>query len=368
MKTNILIFSTRLIGEVGTILEMTKPVGHLSSKIAGYFLDVSQEDLKKYLPKETSCNISMNDFHEKVKELSSEFFYKNNNYLKKLGKDQKDDAKRILLDLMKEKPNPELEKYLKGLNLTGEPSYPDFTEEHFKDESILDKPAVNINLDKGKTMRDRVTLYTLVDEGKDSDERTVVYAVWPLGVSGEGEKEHKWVDCLTDAAINESELEPANARESELEPATRIILLLHDHDLKSTQKTPFKTLYPFQEYKGLQRALAVFQHSNSFFREIIKPCDEGAKAVFEKAKKIVEDDVIFSHLKKLSDNIAKYNSEKDNINLENVLKELGKYKIIFSEFPDGEVGPGKIGEESLLAANAEVNAQIKKLRTKEVEK
>lgn len=382
MKTiNILVFSTRLIGEQRTIFQGIIRERLCPATIGKYFLSVNKDALDKMTPSISSDSRNFleisNDIFDAAKRCSSdEYNYCNEARLMDLhdainGEDLNNDweqckeMKKRLQDLLEDNPNSELQSALDKINLTGENQQEHFTLNHFEDEEILKKPAVNINLDKGKTLRDRITLYTLMDEDKNSDVRTIVYAVWPLGFSDKDEKDKdgnytsKWVDCLTDAAINESELDSASAQ---------IILLLHDHDLKSTQKTPFKTLYPFQEYKGLQRALAVFQHSNPSFREIIKPCDGGAKAVFEKAKKIVEDDVIFSHLKNLSDNMACYNSEKDNIKIENVLTELGKYNIIISEFLGGRVGTSKIGVARLLAANAEVNAKIKVLRTKEVGK
>ena len=238
-------------------------------------------------------------------------------------------------------------------------------------DDYLDYEAVNIDKNPAEfTIRDRVSLYSVLpEELSEENGKTIkymVYATWPLGSQDDSNEDENgdlssgWVDTLTDAVIAESKVALKE---------TEIILLLHDNDLRSTKKTPFRTVYADKEYNGSKRTLAVYEHSNVFFHKIINHKGT-AKDVYSNAEKIIIDDWKVSYLKELSHILASYKGEGDKESLE---KKYQAVKEVFNiENSNDEFLPNVndlIGDpensEMLFAANQEINDLIKELRYKE---
>lgn len=240
------------------------------------------------------------------------------------------------------------------------------------DEFIDGYEAVNID-GEGLNMIDRISLFNIAfDKGTDiegNDIRYYIYAIYPLGypdndeyiINEANEKVHTnsiWVNCITDAVIENS-----NAEKSK---DTEIILLLHDKDLNTTEKMPFKTLYANKEdYKNVKRTLTVYQHSSPFFNKI-RTCIGEAKDIFSCAEKLIINDLIFQYWKELSDILASYKGKQDIDKLEKILKDF-KGTNLENKCPTFETVINRIignpsDIEQFYYTIKEVNNSIKTLR------
>ncbi len=227
--------------------------------------------------------------------------------------------------------------------------------------------AVNID-GEGLKMRDRVSLFK-VAYIKEDDTCYYIYAVYPLGypdndeftINEANEKKHKnskWVNCITDAVIEKS-----NAGKN---ANTEIILLLHDKDLRTTEKMPFKTLYANKEdYENVKRTLTVYQHSSPFFNKI-RTCIGDAKDIFTCAEKIIIDDLVFQYWKDISHKLASYKGKQDVEKLKEILKNF-KGTGLENKYPSFETVINSFIEkpddkEQFYNTIMEVNDSIRALR------
>ena len=282
-------------------------------------------------------------------------------------KDSADEDKKQLIDQLLALIEPYLQSVPTGTN--GQ-NHTDLKMDNSDLDDYLDFEAVNIDKNPAEfTIRDRVSLYLVLpeefSEENGNEEKYMVYATWPLGnqddsyEDGKGELFSAWVDTLTDAVIAESKA---------VHDETEIILLLHDNDLRSTIKTPFRTVYANKEYNGIKRTLAVYEHSNIFFHKIIN--HEGkAKDVESYAEKIIIDDWKVYYLKELSHILASYKGEGDK---ETLKEKYQAVKEVFNiEDSDHDFLPNvnnlidnPENSEMLFAGNQEINDMIKELRYK----
>jgi len=323
-----------------------------------------QSRVEKVFPQETieiiNSNINDNEWLGCIKEKSGE--YKDS----ALEEEKKKEIDQLLALV---KPHLQLVR-----TDTKEQGHTDIKMDYSDLDDYLDYKAVNIDKNPADfTIRDRVSLYSVLSEvlpdvpdESGNEEKYIVYAAWPLGNQDNssedenGDLSSNWVDTLTDAVIAESKVAPYE---------TEIILLLHDNDLRSTVKTPFRTVYANKEYRGCKRSLAVYQHSNTFFHKIINHKGK-VKDVVSNAEKIIIDDWKVYYLKELSHLLASYKGEGDKDSLET------KYKAIREVFNIDASGNEFLSSvsalirdpekpELLFAANLEVNEMIKELRYKE---
>lgn len=237
-------------------------------------------------------------------------------------------------------------------------------------EKYLNCQAVNTDKDKLKIL-DRVSLFKISSTEVPDKEKYFVYAVWPLGDPDEDILEnnvHKssvWVDCLSKAVIDDCKVDHNE---------TEIVLLLHDNDLKTTHKTPFKTIYANDNsYKeGVTRTLAVFQHSNYFFNKIATCSDNAnAKDIVTYAHNIIISNLKFLYWKELSHILAFFQGGQDCKLLESKLQSFkDKFNIKedapekFTQIKNLMADPDN--QDLLYPAICEVNEMIKKLRIQNI--
>lgn len=215
------------------------------------------------------------------------------------------------------------------------------------------------------TLRDRISFYEILSENDNNVEYSI-YAIWPLGNRDipRNSKDRKplptWIDRLSDDFIIDKD--PQQTDDSN---KSEIILLLHDNDLERLKETPFKTDFANQTYKGINRSLAVFQHSNNFFLNIINQ-EGGAKKTIEHAESVIINDWYVYYLKDLSDFLSTYTGEASNTEL---VVKLDKTKKLFKKDDDNDflrncylLAKEDNKAKRIYDANSEINELIRELR------
>ena len=325
----IIVFSTRYIDDSSCIFKFATPQKTLSKSLCDYFRNVAKdsEELKKLKAKERDSNknaINVNpDNEDHVSNITFDDIWKQakksiqmtDELLQKLSK-KTDNLKISALKKAPFDKDTDLQKLIKNYETTKQNN-----NETFSDEDFLSFGNVKIDLNfdgySRQKVKDRVTLFDIGDNNGEYR----IYAVWSLGKmpekisSPDDVEKSSWVKALINAVI-----EVVN------DDSCEILLLLHDKDFNAIEKSDvFKSVYnnlPIDQDDKGKRSLAVFQHPQPEFNEIIElstsddPTNLG-KTIWERADRIIRKTRIFQDLKKLQDDIV-----SDNVNNSEPLKEL----------------------------------------------
>lgn len=248
-------------------------------------------------------------------------------------------------------------------------------------EKYLEYDAINIDKEVGYssssnsdlgansrklTIRDRISFYKILSE-EYNDEKYIIYAVWPLGhrdkprISKEGNTLPCWEDCLTDDFVVNTDSQSDDSNKD------KVLLLLHDNDIEKWKETPFKTVFANRSYgnSSVDRSLAVFQHSNNCFLNIVN-YGGGAKKIVEHAEAVIVNDWYVYYLRDLSSFLSSYTGNADD---KDFLDKLEQVKKIFKKEQDKDFlrncylltnADNKV--EQVYDANLEINEMIKELR------
>ena len=143
--------------------------------------------------------------------------------------------------------------------------------------------------------------------------------------------------------------------------------MLHDNDIEKWKETPFKTVFANRSYgnSSVDRSLAVFQHSNNCFLNIVN-YGGGAKKIVEHAEAVIVNDWYVYYLRDLSSFLSSYTGNADD---KDFLDKLEQVKKIFKKEQDKDFlrncylltnADNKV--EQVYDANLEINEMIKELR------
>lgn len=427
MKNKILIISTRKIFEKDTIFANAKRCDNISVGLKKYFVDyinsrirsigtidekgnkITLESMpiiiKDFLNEKNSYLVDVNNCDQSessiqtVNDLSEEQLSTIKNCLKyfpqttiqKVGRSLKENKQKALLEIFKELQNQynsekdekkrvEIAAFTKDINGILA-LYPKAQDDEYKKSpsndilniemgyddigNYLQYGAINIDKEIGSaTIQDRISFYKILSE-VDNDVQYTIYAVWPLGTRDtqregkDGKALPRWIDRLAQDFTK-------NAPPDEDFKKDEILLLLHDNDIKELKETPFKTDFANQSYSCVNRSLAVFQHSNNYFLNIINQ-EGGAKTIFETAMKYIVNDWYVYYLKDLSNFLASYTGSANDSDLKSKLNDIKSN--IFKKDNDSDflkkcylLTTEKDKSKIFYDANFEINKMIRELR------
>lgn len=331
MKSNIILFSTRDIGNEKTIFE-NKNSHYICNSMCKYFIQVNKKELieakKKHIPSSGNAELPTKEkIIEIIKEgnmgvLPSDIsrIYKNsdsNNLIEKA------------LELFRRLPENEVRKNTIDILQSYVSREVLFDITDFENNDIKNEKAVNLDK-KDRTIEERVSIYKTADETckvKDGEiEKDILFqilAVWSLSKPDNDKIEAKdsvsWLDTLVQSVIEL--VQKQNEAINEIE----MYLFLHDKDLESICNIPFKTMNTkTNNYEGINitYTLISFTHADKEYNQIKNSANLNLPKLYETVKQLTNDSVVFQKLLELSDIIAQWENKDKRKEFINKIKEL----------------------------------------------
>lgn len=379
MKSNIILFSTRDIGNEKTIFE-NRNSHYICNSMCQYFIQVNKKELieakKKHIPSSSITELP-------AKEKTIEIIKEGNNGA--LPSDitkiyEKSDSKNLIeeaIKLFKRLPENEdrknaieiLQSYVSGEVLF------DITD--FENNDIKKEKAVNLDK-KNRTIEERISIYKTAEEtckvkenGIEKDILFQILAVWSLSKPDNDKTDISWFDTLVQSVIEL--VKKQNEAVNEIE----MYLFLHDKDLESICNIPFKTIYTkTNNYEGINitYTLISFTHADKEYNQIKNSTNLNLAKLYEKVKQLANSSVVFQHLLELSDIIAQWEDYDKRNDFNNIIKELknlvGEKEWITTEWAalnnDSDSLMRIKGEDEscgsiLLDVNCDINRLIKNI-------
>lgn len=355
MNKDIVLFSTRNIGDEKTIFQNTTRMDEPSQSLCEYFLKENADDLYKLKTLFGNDKVAQSDANcsnaetpktaiKQLKDLARSIIKSNEvpistedtNKLTNLYRAEVPDYSKFFDTIKNIIDNYQLEQHkecLAKIETTHEKergSSFSFIMEDYNNEEYLKSEAINTAKPKDKlTLRDRISLFKVCDNYIDESQKDsyIAYAVLPLGKAdkdeGEGEThKSKWVDALVDAVL-EAETTKEESEATKENDTIRLILMLHDKDLANQDGKDLDTIYIEREIKNIKLTFCVFAHPNSKYRQLINNSSVDAKEIFNNVDNITIRTNSLRLLKNISSLITDWSEGNDGLKKEELKKVAG---------------------------------------------
>lgn len=339
MKSNIILFSTRDIGNEKTIFE-NKNSQYICNSMCKYFIQVNKKELieakKKHIPSSVNAELPTK---EKIKEIIKE------GNMGVLPSDisriyEKSDSNNLIekaLELFRRLPENEVRKNTIDILQSYVSREVLFDITDFENNDIKNEKAVNLDK-KDRTIEERISIYKTADETckvKDGEiEKDILFqilAVWSLSKPDNDKIDAKysvsWLDTLVHSVIELVKKQNIELVKKQNEAINEIemYLFLHDKDLESICNIPFKTMdTKTNNYEGINitYTLISFTHADKEYNQIKNSANLNLPKLYEIVKQLTNDSVVFQNLLELSDIIAQWEDKDKRKEFINKIKEL----------------------------------------------